>query len=115
MPRSRLRTAQNSLNSSRNWEENVLQVIVKPCDLGQDPVGYKAIFYLNADCSQKTKKEYFEIGASFLAQRMHNLVKAGYEAPMTVTAIEAIEKRIGAALPIFLGIRAGHSGIHGHA
>lgn len=93
----------NPLMRSRNWEENIRNVVVEPCHADEDPTGYKAIFYLTLEAATKTKKRSFEIGGSFLAQRHHNLNKAGYKAPMTVKAIEDIEDKIGRTLPILLG------------
>ena len=99
----------NPLLRSRNWEENIRNVIVEPCDVKEDPLGYKAIFFLSLEAAAKTRKKSFEIGASFLAQRHHNLSKAGYKAPMTVKAIAAIEDKIGKTLPILLGGALGSS------
>jgi len=93
----------NPLQSSRNWEENIRSVVIEPCETSEDPLGYKAIFYLTFEAARKTKKKTFEIGASFLAQRKHNLCKAGYKVPMTLQAIEKIEAKTGEPLPMFLG------------
>ena len=94
---------QNPLQSNRNWEENISSVVIEPCSPSEDPIGYKAIFYLTFEAARKTKKKTFEIGASFLAQRRHSLCKAGYKVPMTLLAIEKIEKEMGQPLPMFLG------------
>lgn len=77
-------------------------MVIEPCDAGEDALGYKAIFYLTFEAEQKVKKRSFEIGATYLVQRLHNLSKAGYCAPMTSKAIAAIEAKIGDALPMFL-------------
>lgn len=97
----------NPLQGSRNWEENIRSVVIEPCDEGEDPLGYKAIFYLTFEAARKTKKKTFEVGASFLAQRKHNLCKAGYKVPMTMQAIEKIEAKTGQALPMFIGVPQG--------
>lgn len=94
---------QNPLQGSRNWEENIRSVVVEPCDAKEDPVGYKAVFYLTYEAARKTQKKTFEVGASFLAQRQHSLSKAGYKVPMTVQAIEKVEALTGKSLPMFLG------------
>ena len=100
----------NPLQGSRNWEENIRSVVIEPCDEGEDPLCYKAIFFLTFEAARNTKKKTFEIGASFLAQRKHNLCKAGYKVPMTVKAIEKIEQKIGEPLPMFLaGANAAHA------
>lgn len=88
---------------SRNWEDNIRSVVIEPCDESEDPVGYKAIFYLTFEAAKKTQRKTFEVGASFLAQRKHSLTKAGYKVPMTAKAIEKVEAKIGKSLPIFLG------------
>lgn len=109
MRRTKPNSSKNPLMGSRNWEENILNVVVEPCESEEDPLGYKAVFFLTLEAANKTRRRSFEIGASFLAQRYHNLSKAGYSAPMTIKAIEAIEAKIGDTLPMFLGI-AGKSG-----
>ena len=93
----------NPLQGARNWEENISSVVIEQCDRSEDPIGYKAIFYLTFEAARKTQKKTFEIGASFLAQRSHNLSKAGYAVPMTLQAIEKIEAQLGKPLPMFIG------------
>jgi len=94
---------QNPLQGARNWEDNISSVVIEPCPKTEDPIGYKAIFYLTFEAARKTQKKTFEIGASFLAQRRHSLSKAGYKVPMTILAIEKIESATGQPLPMFLG------------
>lgn len=88
---------------NKNWETNINQVSVEPCDEQEDPLGYKAVFFLKNASKQESfardKTERFEIGASYLAQRELNLLKAGYIAPMTNRAITLIETKIGERLP----------------
>lgn len=96
--------SRNPLLSSKNWENNIRSVVVEACDAGEDTIGYKAIFYLTFEAAKESGKQSFEIGASYLAQRMHNLKKAGYLAPMTSKAISAIEGKLGDSLPMFLGV-----------
>ena len=95
--------SKNPLKASRNWEENIRSVVIEPCDEAEDPLCYKAIFYLTFEAARNTQKKTFEIGASFLAQRKHSLCKAGYKVPMTLQAIEKIEEKTGKPLPMFLG------------
>lgn len=54
------------------------------------------------EAGRKAKDATFEIGASYLAQREHNLARAGYRAPMTHRAIHLIEQKVGARLPVVL-------------
>jgi len=93
----------NPLYGERNWEENIRSVMIEPCDQSVDPIGYKAVFFLTFEAARKTQKKTFEIGASYLVQRCHNLSKAGYVVPMTLQAIEKIEAQLGKPLPMFLG------------
>ncbi|MCB9983539.1 MAG: hypothetical protein H6861_07705 [Rhodospirillales bacterium] len=88
--------------SARNWEKNIRQVSVEPCDRREDPLGYRAVFFLNEDDERAERSETFSVGASYLAQREYNLVKAGYTAPMTQRAIRVIEGKLGTCLPVRL-------------
>lgn len=85
---------------SKNWEADIGGVHIEACNSLEDPLGYKAVFYLNQEKERAEKKKSFVIGASFLAQRKQNLVKAGYKAPMTRRAISMIEGQIGKTLPL---------------
>ena len=84
---------------SRNWEADIRHVKIEACDDGEDPLGYRAVFLLKKESARAKKTKSFVVGASFLAQRSHNLIKAGYKAPMTERAIDQIESKIGGALP----------------
>ncbi len=90
--------------TTKNWESNINQVSVEPCDTQEDPMGYKAVFFVKEDgkarAFERFKTESFAIGASYLAQRQHNLKKAGYSAPMTHKAIHLIENKLGSPLPM---------------
>ncbi|MCB1720672.1 MAG: hypothetical protein H6860_04900 [Rhodospirillales bacterium] len=88
--------------SSKNWEKNIRQVSVEPCDVHEDPLGYRAVFFLREDDERAETCEMFVVGASYLAQREYNLTKAGYVAPMTQKAIGLIEGKIGTRLPVEL-------------
>lgn len=85
----------------KNWEDDIQAVKIEACPPAEDPLGYKAVFYLAKESERAQKAKSFIIGASFLAQRAHNLVKAGYQAPMTQKAISQVEKKIGESLPLF--------------
>lgn len=88
----------------KNWERNVSQVSVEPCDRQEDPLGYRAIFFMRGGekSPDAVTTETFVIGASYLALRKHNLIRAGYKAPMTHRAIDLIEQKLGARLPVVL-------------
>ena len=86
----------------RNWEADIESVKIEACESGDDPLGYRAVFVLDEEKARMEKKKSFVIGASFLAKRQFNLLKAGYDAPMTHRAIALIESELGKALPIVL-------------
>lgn len=81
----------------RNWESGVAGVAVEPCAEDEDPLGWRAVFFLSEVAGQDNSRS-FTIGASLLAQREHNLTRAGYRVPMTQRAIDAIEKNSGEKL-----------------
>jgi|GEM_PF-1581868 len=91
---------------SKNWESNINQVSVEPCDTQEDPTGYKAVFFvkekINGSSFDRFKTHSFAIGASYLLKRQENLQKAGYAAPMTHKAIHIIENKMGSRLPMAL-------------
>ncbi len=87
---------------SKNWEEDVRQVSVEPCDPKEDPLGYIAVFFVNEGEKRSGWEKTFSIGASYLARREQNLNKAGYKAPMTNRAISLIESKLGSSLPVVL-------------
>ena len=60
---------------AKNWEEDIRNVRIETCPHIEDPLGYKAVFYLGIESARAEKSKFFSIGASFLAQRAHNLVK----------------------------------------
>ncbi len=90
----------------RNWEANIHDVTIEQCAAGEDPLGYRAVFYLEQYLAQENRRKSFAVGASFLAQRKHNLRKAGYAAPMTKKAIDMLEERLGEPLPGSEEVRA---------
>lgn len=80
-------------SQGKNWERNIRHVHIEPCERDEDPLGLRAVFIM--------EDTNFIVGASFLAQRWHNLKKAGFAAPMTRKAIKIIENHIGRTLPDF--------------
>ncbi len=74
-----------------NWEAEIKHVRVQPCD--NDPTGYRVIFYQMSgrlvDKSVSLSPSY-EIGASFLKNRLQKLSRAGFDAPMTRKALDLL-------------------------
>lgn len=83
--------------SKKNWEQGVLRVCIEACDCSEDPFGYRAVFFTGDDANSKEGgvANRFIVGASFLLQRKKNLMRSGYEAPMTEKAIALLEGKIG--------------------
>ncbi len=76
-----------------NWEAEIKHVRVEPCD--QDPTGYRVVFYQMSgrmlDRSVSLSPSY-EMGASFLENRLKKLSRAGFDAPMTRKALELVAR-----------------------
>ena len=85
----------------RDWEYDISAVKIEKCNESIDPLAYQAVFYLSKSSERADEKRSFKIGASFLLQRLSNLKKSGYKAPMTEKAIAEIEKKLGHSLPAF--------------
>jgi hypothetical protein len=82
--------------SAKNWEADIHAVELEAsCD---DPLGYKAVFLLSREAAKAEQRKSFIIGASFLAKRVNNLTRAGFQAPMTRKAISLVENRLGRPL-----------------
>lgn len=81
----------NMFFSIENWESDVRDVQIEACAAGEDPLGYRVVFFLN---SEHQSDIAFRVGASSLHQRVRRLAEAGYNAPMTKKAITMIESRI---------------------
>ncbi len=81
-----------------NWEEDIKDVNIEPCDYKEDPSGYRVVYYAD-DKNAKHKKirnkieNSYSIGASCLAKRLRRLKKAGFSAPMTEKAIRIISQK----------------------
>lgn len=76
----------------KNWERDICAVDLEPCADGDDPSGYKAVFYLTPEAAGHAARNdaqsgTFSIGASLLEQRRNQIEKAGYKAPMTKKAL----------------------------
>jgi hypothetical protein len=78
----------------QNWEADIHDIEVLKCDKAEDPLGYHVVFYTGERLRAAAVKNYV-IGASHLAQRLNNLRKAGFDAPMTQRAIAMLEKNLG--------------------
>lgn len=88
----------NSYFTKKNWEHDVTNVAIEPCDSGEDPSGFRAVFYLSEDRKEPIS---FTVGASTLAQRAKSLAMAGYNAPMTKKAISLLQDRLGGAAAVY--------------
>ena len=97
-----MRQRRKAKNTVRNWEEEIINVSIEPCDFKEDPLGFRAIFELGQEKARLEEQKQFVVGASFLAKREFNLKKAGYKAPMTHKSIELIENKICQSLPVVL-------------
>lgn len=78
----------------RNWEEGVREVTIESCDRADDPMGYRAVFYLRHESARAEARKSFVVGASFLEARKVQISKAGYDAPMTQKAIGMVQKKV---------------------
>ncbi len=84
-----------------NWEENIKDVALEPCDAKEDPFGYLVVFYNDcgdASDSGEDMSVSYVIGASLLRSRLRKLNRAGFAAPMTQKAIKMIEQNNRAVL-----------------
>lgn len=84
----------------KNWEADIAEVKVEPCERHEDPLGYRAVFAMERRNPAGKIRRTFAIGASLLAQRERNLARAGYKVPMTHRAIAMIEAKLGTSLPL---------------
>jgi hypothetical protein len=88
------------LFSRKNWENGISRVCVEACDCAEDPLGYRAVYYIEESKREDVDKTAasFVVGASFLVKREDNLKRSGYNAPMTRRAISLIENSTGLSL-----------------
>ena len=83
------------LSSNKNWEANIARVSIESCDRSEDPLGYRAAFFVKDVLDSEPS---FVIGASYLTKRKQNLLKSDYLCPMTEKAISMIEAELGQRL-----------------
>ncbi len=90
------------LFSQKNWEDNISRVCVEACDCSEDPLGYRAVYFMGGQQQDDSVSDSvsFVIGASFLLKREANLRLSGYKAPMTHKAISLIESKTGLDLSV---------------
>ncbi len=69
-----------------NWECDIRDVSVESCDVHEDPMGYRVIYYKDSD-------DDYSVGASYLRDRLKKLSRAGFDAPMTQKAINIIDQK----------------------
>lgn len=83
---------------SKNWEFNIHKVTIENCDQASDPLGLCAVFHLEPAAWTQGQAKSYSVGASLLIQRLSQLEKAGYKAPMTHQAIAMTEQKLGRKL-----------------
>jgi hypothetical protein len=83
---------------SKNWELNIQKVDIQSCAPQEDPLGLCAVFHLEPAAWTQGQEKSYSVGASLLVQRLRQLEKAGYKAPMTAQAIALVEARLGRKL-----------------
>ena len=82
-----------SSSALANWEEDIDEVILEACDRGEDPSGYRVVFYKDPMNIYAKDDDRYSIGASYLKSRLDKLRRAGFDAPMTKKAINLIDKK----------------------
>lgn len=78
-----------------NWENDVNDVELQCCGLDEDPSGYRVVYHKIPANANKSGKDKFCIGASYLKSRLETLHCAGFEAPMTKKAINMLNEKQG--------------------
>jgi len=76
-----------------NWENDVNEVVLEACELDEDPSGYRVVYHKMPANANKSGKDKFCIGASYLKNRLETLRCAGFEAPMTKRAMNMLNKK----------------------
>ncbi|MGH1457176.1 MAG: hypothetical protein ACRBDI_10375 [Alphaproteobacteria bacterium] len=69
-----------------NWECDIRDVSVESCEMNEDPMGFRVIYY-------KDSEDDYSVGASYLRDRLKKLSRAGFDAPMTQKAINIIDQK----------------------
>lgn len=77
-----------------NWEKDVREVSIEPCDPRVDPMGFRAVFVVGEDKPLTQRFNTYTVGASYLRQRLDGIRRAGFEAPMTARALELVEESL---------------------
>ena len=83
---------QKTMFDGGNWEKDVRSVVLEACDKGDDPTGLCVIFLVGDERPLSQRVNSYRVGASYLRKRLEGIRRAGFEAPMTVRAIEMVEK-----------------------
>lgn len=76
-----------------NWEFDICDISIENCEVDEDPLGYRVVFYRAPDA------ECYAIGASHLSARLKKLSRAGFDAPMTEKALNIIDRKRLRVLP----------------
>ncbi len=72
-----------------NWECDICDVLVERCNISEDPSGFSVTYYKNYFNDDHS----FQIGASYLKDRLKKLSRAGFDAPMTKKALNIIDQK----------------------
>ncbi len=75
-----------------NWESDIDEVILEPCEQDEDPSGYRVIFYKDPMGKYGKNEDSYSIGASYLRSRLEKLRRAGFDAPMTKKAMTMVNR-----------------------
>ena len=77
-----------------NWENDVIDVVLETCELDEDPSGYRAVYHKTVPANTNVlSSDWYCIGASYLKNRLEKLRCAGFEAPMTIKAINLLDQK----------------------
>jgi hypothetical protein len=76
-----------------NWENDVNDVVLESCGLDVDPSGYRVVYHKMPANANKSGRDRFYIGASYLKNRLETLRCAGFDAPMTKKALNMLDKK----------------------
>lgn len=89
------RRINETIQFAKNWEADISDVMLVPCERDNDPLGYQAVFFTAEQKRNAASIRDFTVGASHLVPRLASLKKAGYDAPMTKKAITLLEEHLG--------------------
>ncbi|MDH5723228.1 MAG: hypothetical protein OEY94_07905 [Alphaproteobacteria bacterium] len=92
------KVVKDNYSQSKNWEEDIDEVVLESCGLTDDPTGFRAKFHRQGMKSKfKESFDTFYIGASHLEKRYRRIIESGYTAPMTEQAIDLFKRKVGLA------------------